>query len=269
MDTDDAIEGVDDADAADPSTPPPKIRVVPDGETMVVELADRIVELASQCARAGQMFGLFLSGGSTPKALYKLLASEQYRSQIDWRGVELYFGDERCVPPDSDLSNYRMAREALIDAVPIPPENVHRMKGEIDPEQAAKQYGQLLKEKFLDEGPDLLLLGMGDDGHTASLFPGTAALGESHHRCVANHVPHDYIPAGTNWRITLTYPFINRSREVAILVTGAGKAKRVAEVLEGDEDLQRLPIQGVRPTNGTVTWYLDVAAAGMDADDEA
>jgi 6-phosphogluconolactonase len=138
------------------------------------------------------------------------------------------------------------------------------MKGEIDPEAAAKEYGQLLKEKFLDEGPDYLLLGMGDDGHTASLFPGTKALGETHHRCVANHVPYDYIPAGTEWRITLTYPFINRSREISILVTGDSKARRVSEVLEGDEDVQRLPVQGVKPDLGRLTWFLDAGAAGMN-----
>jgi 6-phosphogluconolactonase len=200
--------------------------------------------------------------------LHRLLASDEYRDQIDWRNVELFFGDERCVPPDSDLSNYRMARDTLISHVLIPPDNVYRMKGEIDPEQAAKEYGQMLREKFLDEGPDYLLLGMGDDGHTASLFPHTKALAEAHHRCVANHVPHDYIPAGTNWRITLTYPFINRSREIAILVTGAAKAARVKEVIEGDEEIERLPIQGVKPELGRLTWFMDVAAAGMNADED-
>jgi 6-phosphogluconolactonase len=104
---------------------------------------------------------------------------------------------------------------------------------------------------------------MGDDGHTASLFPGTTALAETHHRCVANHVPHDYIPLGTNWRITITYPFINRSKSVLILVTGQAKAGRVQEVLEGERDLNRLPIQGVAPEQGEVVWLLDAPAAGM------
>jgi 6-phosphogluconolactonase len=122
----------------------------------------------------------------------------------------------------------------------------------------------MLKEHFLDEGPDLLLLGMGDDGHTASLFPHTPALNETQHRCVANYVPYDYIPAGTNWRLTLTYPFINRSREIAVLVTGASKAQRIEEVLQGDQDIQRLPIQGVQPESGRLTWYMDAAAAGMN-----
>jgi 6-phosphogluconolactonase len=242
----------------------PHIRVLPDTDAIVRELAGNIVAMAEQAAKLGHMFSLFLSGGSTPKALYQRLASDEVRPLIDWRGVELYFGDERCVPPDSELSNYRMALETLISKIPIPPDNIYRMKGELDPEEAAKAYGQMLKENFFDEGPDLLLLGMGDDGHTASLFPHTAALNETHHRCVANHVPYDYIPKGTEWRLTLTYPFINRSREIAILVTGASKAKRIDEVLMGDPDIPRLPIQGVKPDLGKVTWYMDVAAAGMN-----
>lgn len=240
----------------------PTLRVLPTPQSLVIEVADRIVDLANQVAANGEMFSLFLSGGSTPKALYELLASEAYRGQIDWRAVELFFGDERCVPPDSDLSNYQMARSSLIDRVPIPPDNVYRMKGELEPEAAATQYGRLLKEKFFEGRPNLILLGMGDDGHTASLFPHTAALKEEKHRCVANHVPYDYIPAGTNWRITLTFPFLNSAQEVFILVTGASKAARIAEVLEGPEDVDRLPIQQIRPA-GRLTWFMDVAAAEM------
>jgi 6-phosphogluconolactonase len=234
----------------------PEIRVFPGAAEIVVEAAERILAAGRSCAAEGSMLSLFLAGGSTPKALYEALASEKYRSQLDWRGVELYFGDERCVGPDSPLSNYRMARETLIDHVPIPRDNIYRMKGELDPQLAAKEYGQMLKERFLDEGPDILLLGMGDDGHTASLFPNTTALDEEHHRCVANHVPYDYIPAGTSWRITLTYPFINRSKQVLIMVTGASKAARLAEVLEGEYDPDRLPIQAVRPTSGKLTWLM-------------
>lgn len=246
----------------------PTIRVLPDAKAMVVEVADRIVDLAGRAVGEGQMFSLFLSGGSTPKALFELLASDAYRGRFDWRAVELYFGDERCVPPDDDRSNYKMAKAALIDRVPIPADNVYRMHGELEPEQAAKAYGQMLQERFMDEGPDVILLGMGDDGHTASLFPHTPALAEAKHRCVANHVPYDYIPAGTSWRITLTFPFINRAREVFILATGASKAKRIAEVLEGPEDGDRLPIQRVRPSPGRLTWYMDVAAAGMEFADD-
>ncbi|MFT3784692.1 MAG: 6-phosphogluconolactonase [Tepidisphaeraceae bacterium] len=241
----------------------PEIKVFPNSAALVEEAAKRIVHSAAQAAAEGNLFSLFLSGGSTPKALYELLASDEWKTQLDWRNVELYFGDERCVPPDSALSNYKMALETLIDRVPIPRDNVYRMRGEIEPEVAAKEYGQMLKEKFRDEGPDVLLLGMGDDGHTASLFPGTAALDETHHRCVANHVTADYIPKGTSWRITLTYPFINLSKQVLILVTGASKAERLSEVLEGEPAPSRLPIQGVQPTAGKLSYLIDVAAAGM------
>ena len=178
--------------------------------------------------------------------------------------VEVYFGDERTVPPDHDESNYRMAKDALLCPVSIPPKNVHRMRGENDPQEAAKEYGQLLKEKFGDGGGcDIVLLGMGDDGHTASLFPHTEALHEQKHRCVANHVE----KLG-GWRITLTAPFINRASSVLILVTGASKAQRVAEVLEGPRDPDRLPIQLIAPQEGKLTWLLDAAAAGMH-DEEA
>jgi 6-phosphogluconolactonase len=249
----------------------PLIKVVRDQEQMVEEAASRIVAAAARAEREGNLFSLFLSGGSTPRALYQLLAAEPWRSRLDWRQVELYFGDERCVPTDSPVSNYRMAHEALIGRVPIPAGQVHRMQGEApDPTDAARAYGQLLKEKFADEGCDLMLLGMGGDGHTASLFPGTAGLHETHHRCVANRIPDGYpgIPEGTNWRITVTFPFINRSREVLILCGGADKRARVQEVLEGPPDPDRLPIQRVDPTpaGGHLTWLLDVAAAAMDQD---
>lgn len=240
----------------------PTIRVLPDAKSMVAEVADRIVALAGRAVGEGQSFSLFLSGGSTPKALFELLASDAYRGRFDWRAVELYFGDERCVPPTDDRSNYKLAKTALIDKVPIPADNVYRMKGEIEPDLAAKEYGQMLQARFMDDGPDVILLGMGDDGHTASLFPGTPALDEAKHRCVANHVTADGIPPGTNWRITLTLPFINRAKEVFVLVAGAMKAKRVAQALEQPES--NLPIQRVRPTPpGKLTWFMDVGAAGM------
>lgn len=268
---DEPADDTEDGSAVDPldvlpgePTEAPEIRVFPTPKQLVHEVAERIVAAARAAAAEGNMFSLFLSGGSTPKALFELLASDEFRDQLDWRAVELYFGDERCVPPDDDRSNYKMAKQTLIDRVPIPADNVYRMKGEIDPEAAAKEYGQMLKQRFMDDGPDVLLLGMGDDGHTASLFPGTKALEETHHRCVANYVPHDYIPAGTSWRITLTFPFINRSRAVFALVTGSSKAERMSQVLEGtDAASKALPIRRVMPVSGKLTWFLDVAAAGM------
>jgi len=234
-----------------------EIKVVPDVQAMMKEAAQRIVA-AGDAIRDHGSFSIALSGGSTPKALYELLAREPYRSQIDWSRVQVFFGDERCVPPDDPQSNYRMASEALLSKVPIPPANVYRMKGEIDPQAAATEYGQILKEKFGDGGLDLTLLGMGDDGHTASLFPGTPALHEAKHRCVPN-----YVDKFKMWRITMTAPFLNRSTSVLILASGAGKAQRLKEVLKGPRDPDRLPIQLIQPTNGTLTWLLDLAAAAM------
>jgi 6-phosphogluconolactonase len=238
----------------------PEVKVLPDAPAIAREAADRIVDIARESIADHDRFSIALSGGSTPKVLYELMASDPYRSKIDWPKVDVFFGDERTVPPDHPDSNYRMAREALLSRVPIPPENVHRMRGEIDPNEAAIEYGRMLKAKFGDTGGiDLVLLGMGDDGHTASLFPGSNALNETHHRVVANHVE-----KLNTWRITMSAPFINRARHVMILVSGAGKADRLREVLEGPPDPMRLPIQLIRPAHGTLTWLVDVAAAGMN-----
>ncbi|MDB5290019.1 MAG: pgl [Phycisphaerales bacterium] len=239
-----------------------EIKVVPNMTELVREAADRIVDAARRAIAEKGSFSIALSGGHTPKGLYELLASEPYRSAIDWPNVEIYFGDERSVPPDSDQSNFRMANEALLSKVPIPRDHIHRIRGEIDPNTAAIEYGQLLKQKFGDGGLDMALLGMGDDGHTASLFPGTAALHETHHRAVANHV--EKLNA---WRVTMSAPFLNRSREIMILISGADKAKRAAEVLEGPREPERLPIQMIEPRDGKVTWLLDAAAAGMHDDE--
>ena len=149
--------------------------------------------------------------------------------------------------------------ESLLDEVAIPPANIHRMKGEIDPNQAAIEYGQLLKADFGDGGLDVVLLGMGDDGHTASLFPHSAALGETHHRCVAN-----WVEKFKTWRITMSAPFINRAKQVIVMVSGAGKAKRVQEVLEGPANPTELPIQMIDPGEGEMLWLLDAPAAAME-----
>ena len=238
----------------------PEIKVLPDPAAVAAEAAERVARTADEAIALAGRFSFVLAGGSTPKSLYELLASDNFRDRIDWRNVEIYFGDERTVPPDHKDSNYGMARAAMLSKLPIPEPNVHRMRGEIDPEEAAKEYGLLLKEKFGDGGPDLILLGMGDDGHTASLFPGTPALREIKHRAFANPVPQL-----NTTRLTMTAPFINRAREVIVTVTGANKAKRLAEVLEGPRDPERLPVQLVQPTSGKLTWLIDAAAAGMGA----
>ncbi len=252
------------APAPPPAMTQPEIKVLPDPAAVAAEAAERIVRAAGKAISLSGRFSIALAGGSTPKTLYELLASDAYRDRIDWRSVDIFFGDERTVPPDHKDSNYRMAQQALLSKVPVLEENVHRMRGEHDPEEAAKEYGQMLKEKFArgeaDGGLDLILLGMGDDGHTASLFPGTTALRETKHRAVANP-----IPQLKTTRLTLTAPFINRAREVILTVTGAAKATRLAEVLQGPRDPERLPVQLVQPINGTLAWLIDVAAADMDA----
>jgi 6-phosphogluconolactonase len=236
----------------------PEIKVSPTAEALARAAAEMVVAEGEAAIELRGRFALALSGGSTPKAMHKILASDEFRDQLDWSKVEIFFGDERCVPPEHADSNYRMAKETLLSKVPIPGDNVYRMRGEIDPNEAANEYGQMLNEKFGDGGLDLIFLGMGDDGHTASLFPGTEALREMKHRCVANHV--EKLNA---WRITLTAPFINRASRVAILVSGASKAARLAEVLEGARDPERLPVQLIQPDPGQLTWMLDSDAAGM------
>jgi 6-phosphogluconolactonase len=236
----------------------PEIKVLPDPPSVAVEAAERIVNYCRESIDDHGTFSIVLSGGSTPKALYELLARGQFAPRIDWSAVHVFFGDERCVPPDHPDSNYRMAHEALLGKVPIPGDNIYRIRGEIEPNEAAIEYGQLLKERFGDGGPDVILLGMGDDGHTASLFPHTEALKETRHRCVAN-----YVEKLGAWRVTTTAPFINRGRCVIVLTCGAGKASRVQDVLEGPRDTDRLPIQLIQPASGTMTWLLDASAAGM------
>jgi 6-phosphogluconolactonase len=239
-----------------------QIRVVPDPSQIAAVAAEVILPAADAAIAARGNFSIALAGGNTPKALYQLLATSSYASHIDWKNWHIYFGDERCVPPAHPDSNFRMANEALLSHVSIPPDNVHRMKGEIEPQRAATEYGEMLKQNFGDGGLDLVLLGMGDDGHTASLFPNTTALAEKRHRCVANRVEKLGV-----WRITLSAPFINQSRQVVVMVSGAGKAQRLEQVLQGPLDSQNLPIQMIQPATGQILWIMDAPAAGMEQSD--
>jgi 6-phosphogluconolactonase len=238
----------------------PEIKVLRDAHEVADEGARRFVELSEAAIELTGRFSVALAGGSTPRAMYELLASPQYQTQIDWPSIDVFFGDERCVPPDHEQSNYRMAREVLLSKVPIPGDNIYRMRGEAsDPNEAAKEYGEMLKEKFGDRGIDLIYLGMGGDGHTASLFPNTEALHETKHRCVANRVPQL-----NTTRLTLTAPFINRAQNIIVMVTGPEKSQRLSEVLEGSRDPERLPIQLIEPLSGKISWLVDAGAAGMD-----
>ena len=239
------------------------IEVLPDAETVARRGADLFALAAQEAAAARGAFVAALSGGETPRALYGLLARQQFAQKIPWRRVHLYWGDERCVPPDDERSNYRMAFEAFIGKVPMPADNVHRMRGEDEPDEAARAY-----ERALTRPPalaasskadlpviDLLLLGLGADGHTASLFPHTPALREAERLVVVNE------GEGTGKRLTVTYPVINAARHVVFVVTGGAKAGMVAEVLEGLRAPDAVPAQGVAPVRGVVTWLLDRDAA--------
>ena len=202
-----------------------------------------------------------ISGGTTPKAMFALLASEPFASQVLWDKLDLYWVDERCVPPNDAESNYRMTHETLLSKVPLPAERVHRMEGELEPEVAAARYEATIRNGFKLEGAetptfDLVLLGMGDDGHTASLFPHTEALNDMTHIVVANHVPQK-----DTWRVTLTWPVINQSREVAFLIEGEKKAQVLHEVFQGPYQPETYPSQIIRPASGKLTLLLDTAAA--------
>ncbi len=233
------------------------LRVLATPADVAAEAARMVIEAAHQTLARRNRFALGLAGGATPAPLYRALGSLAFSSQIDWERVELFFTDERCVPPDHADSNWGMVRETLLDRLPTPPAAVHRIRGEIEPEAAAIEYGRMLKARFGEGGLDLAILGMGEDGHTASLFPHTAALAATHHRCLAN-----YVQRLSAWRITMTAPFLNRSLQVLVLVTGAAKAPRLRQVLDGPAEPQRLPIQLINPRRGKMTWLIDSAAAG-------
>ena len=233
--------------------------VYPDQPSFVDGAADLLVDLATKAIAERGRFTIALSGGNTPRPIYARLAAAEYSDRIEWRKVHVFFGDERCVPPDDTRSNYRMAREALLDQVPLPPEQIHRIQGEIDPAQAALRYEQELRELFRTStfpAFDLIYLGLGDNGHTASLFPGTAALREQ-----MRWVVPQYVEVMMTWRVTFTVSLINAARHIAFLVAGAGKAEPLWRVLEGPYQPDVLPAQLIEPVSGQVHWLMDAAAA--------
>ncbi len=207
-------------------------------------------------------FHVALSGGSTPKRLYELLAGPPFRQQIDWNCVHLFWGDERCVPPTDPQSNYHMTHEAMLRFLPLPAENVHRLQAErAERDAAARDYQEQIAHAFgvsaNGEPPvfDLILLGLGPDGHTASLFPETEALAEQHRWVVPN-----YVPKFNAYRLTLTVPILNQARQVLFLVAGPDKAGPLLQVFTGPRNPAHLPAQLIRPVNGQLTWFVDRAA---------
>jgi 6-phosphogluconolactonase len=223
-------------------------------------VAEQFVRLTTEAITARGRCAVALSGGSTPKGVYQLLAAPAFRGRVRWGAIHFFWGDERHVPPDHADSNYRMAVEAMLSKVPVPPANVHRVRSELpDAERAAREYEERIRA-CVDGEPisrfDVIHLGIGTDGHTASLFPGTAALEERERLCVANWIA----KFGAN-RITLTLPVLNAARAVIFIVAGVEKAPIIQRVLR-DPDPSPLPAQLVRPAEGECWWMLDRAAAG-------
>jgi 6-phosphogluconolactonase len=239
--------------------------VAPDAGEVSRRAADLFVQAVRQSAARYRSFTVALSGGSTPRGLYALLAQEPYRSDIPWELVHVFWADDRCVPPDQADSNYRLAHETLLAQVPLPETNIHRVHTETgDCAGAAADYAQELITFFNLEGRalphfDLILLGVGDDGHTASLFPGRPALDEREALAVAS--PPGRLPPPVD-RVTLTLPVLNAAHHVVFLVTGTGKAEVVRRILAPPDatEGELLPAQRVRPAEGRVTWILDKAA---------
>jgi len=236
-----------------------EIKIAPDKDALSRMGADEVVRCATASIAAHGRFTIALSGGSTPQGAHALLA---HHKELPWEKIHIFFGDDRHVPPDDKDSNYRAAKESLLSKIDIPPENVHRIKAELDAREAAQQYEDELKTFFqLPAGQwprfDLIMLGMGPDGHTASLFPGTAALNETSRWVVAN-----WVEKLNTWRITFTFPLINHAAEILYLVAGDEKAQVLKDVLEKpNKDLY--PTQRVQPSNGKMLRILEKGAARL------
>ncbi len=234
--------------------------IYPEAETLSLAAARYVVHVANEAIVTHGRFTLALAGGSTPRKLYALLASEPYRDQINWALVEIFWSDERCVPPDSEDSNYHLAEEVLLSMVPIPANQIHRMPADAsDRDAAALAYTEEIQRVFgTDSIPsfDLLQLGLGPEGHTASLFPHQASLKEQRRLVMPVDVPKPPPP-----RLTFTPPLLNAAAHVLFLVTGQDKADAVQAIVEGEHNPDEYPAQIIQPSRGEVTWMLDSAAA--------
>jgi len=237
-------------------------RVLPDLDSLAEEAAREFARAAKECLRDRALFRVALAGGSTPRVLHDRLVRKPYRSRIDWNRIRFFFGDERCVPPDHERSNYRMARETLFEPLRIPSDHVFRMRGEEEPHAAAAEYARTIASEFARSRSgvrfDLVFLGLGPDGHTASLFPGTKALGERNRPVAAN-----YIPKFREWRLTLTYPAFNSARRMIFLAAGEEKREPASRILKRERGYRELPAARIRPRCGALLWLLD-EEAGRD-----
>jgi 6-phosphogluconolactonase len=233
------------------------IQIFSDRQELAQAVAEVFVQTGTHAITKEGRFTVSLAGGSTPIAAYQLLGSPGFSTRLDWSKTHIFWGDERCVPPDHPESNYRMACETLIEKVPVPDSNIHRMEGELNPNEAARRYDKNLRN-FFGNTPhfDLVLLGMGTDGHTASLFPGSAALHETQAWAIANHV--DKL---SSWRITLTPTILNQAQKIIFIVSGENKARPLHQVLMGEYQPEVYPSQLIKPFSGRLTWLLDKPAA--------
>jgi 6-phosphogluconolactonase len=236
------------------------VRVFADVNELSLRAAEAAVRTINESVRNNGSFSIALSGGNTPRTFYRMLSS-QFRDQIPWTKVHVFWGDERYVPLEDARSNYRMARETLLDAVPCPAGNVHPMPTELpDPDVAAREYEKTLRSYFSKDWPhlDLALLGLGEEGHTASLFPGSPALNETKRWVVAVKAP-----AEPSRRLTLTLPALTQAANIYFLVAGSNKAQALHHVLTGPSDPKGYPASGVRLAHGTVIWWVDREAAAQ------
>lgn len=237
------------------------VQVYSDAVALARAASEHLVTLATEAVSSDGRATIALSGGTTPRATYALLATTEFSARVDWPRVHVFWGDERCVPPDHPDSDYRMAREALLDHVPIPADNVHRIQAELGPAEAAQDYEQTLRSFFAEPRLprfDLILLGMGVDGHTASLFPGKESLREQ-----TRWVVESYVEELDSWRVTLTPPVINAAAQITFLISGESKAETLRQVFMGPPQSDRLPAQIINPENGGLLWLLDKGAAGL------
>lgn len=231
-------------------------KVLTDINEVCYSMASQLLRVANDAIDDRGEFNIFLSGGSTPRQLYKLLASPNYSNLLPWGKMHIFFGDERCVPTDHPDSNYKMANEALFKYVNLDPTHIHRIPSEYSPVEAAKNYHITLKALLPKDSEgnviaDLILLGLGEDGHTASLFPDTEILDVKDENAAAI-----YIEKIDTWRISITYPVINNARNIWFMVTGANKQKIVDRIFYHPSETDPLPVERIKP-KGDVVWYLD------------
>jgi 6-phosphogluconolactonase len=240
-----------------------EILVVKDKNEGNIVAAAKFIKIAGASIRDRGWFTIALAGGSTPKSLYRLLAGAEFKDKIDWQRVIFFFGDERYVPPTDAESNFRMVSENLFDLLGIPSENIFMWPtGEATPQIAADKYEDTLRSFFEASGRlDLALLGMGADGHTASLFPFTPALRANSRLAVSN-----WVEKFATYRLTMTFTMINSAANIIFLVAGEEKAPAVKEILEGEYNPEKCPAQGIDPEDGNLYWLVDKAAAGRLAD---